>query len=351
MKIAINGFGRLGRAIARAALAREIEIIGVNDITNCQNLAYLLEKDSVHGELGYGVEYADGALVLSRENGSINSSAHPESKAPAQNRTNTPLPKPIPIFSCADPLELDFGAADVVIESSGHFLSSDEVAHHLAKGAKRVIISAPAADDTPTFVLGVNHAAYAGQPIISNASCTTNCLAPIAMLLDREFGIERAIITTIHSYTNDQSLLDVAHRSDRRRSRAAGLNIIPTSTGAAKALYKVLPAMQGKIHGHSVRVPVADVSMLDCNALLKRNVDERTITELFVAESSGALAGILGVDSRYGVSSDFYNDTRSAIVAQDLTFCLGDMCKIMAWYDNEWGYAHRILDMAAHILR
>lgn len=344
MKIAINGFGRLGRAIARAALAREITIVGINDIANSENLAYLLEKDSVHGELDYKVRYENHALALSPKD------TLPRSASISKIGQLKSTPKPIPIFSYTNPLELDFGAADVVIESSGHFLSSEQVSHHLAKGARRVIISAPAIDDTPTFVLGVNHTAYAGESIISNASCTTNCLAPIAMLLDREFGIERAIITTIHSYTNDQNLLDVAHHSDKRRSRAAGLNIIPTSTGAARALYKVLPDMKGKIHGHSVRVPVADVSMLDCNVYLKRSVDERTITELFIAESSGALAGILGMDSEYGVSSDFYNDTRSAIVAQDLTFCLGNMCKIMAWYDNEWGYAHRILDMAAHIL-
>lgn len=344
MKIAINGFGRLGRAIARAALAREITIVGINDIANSENLAYLLEKDSVHGELDYKVRYENHALAFSPKD------TLPRSASISKTGQFKSTPKPIPIFSYANPLELDFGAADVVIESSGHFLSSEQVSHHLAKGARRVIISAPAIDDTPTFVLGVNHTAYAGESIISNASCTTNCLAPIAMLLDREFGIERAIITTIHSYTNDQNLLDVAHHSDKRRSRAAGLNIIPTSTGAARALYKVLPDMKGKIHGHSVRVPVADVSMLDCNVYLKRSVDERTITELFIAESSGALAGILGMDSEYGVSSDFYNDTRSAIVAQDLTFCLENMCKIMAWYDNEWGYAHRILDMAAHIL-
>lgn len=344
MKIAINGFGRLGRAIARAALARGITIVGINDIANSENLAYLLEKDSVHGELDYAVRYENSMLIFSPKP-PFNQSAHL-----AKASQHKSAPKPIPLYAYANPLELDFGVADVVIESSGHFLRSEQVAHHLAKGAKRVIISAPATDDTPTFVLGVNHSGYAGEPIISNASCTTNCLAPIAMLLDREFGIERAIITTIHSYTNDQNLLDVAHHSDKRRSRAAGLNIIPTSTGAARALYKVLPDMKGKIHGHSVRVPVADVSMLDCNIYLKRSVDERTITELFIAESSGALAGIVGMDSEYGVSSDFYNDTRSAIIAQDLTFCLGNMCKIMAWYDNEWGYAHRILDMAAHIL-
>ena len=258
----------------------------------------------------------------------------------------------IPFFSHSDPTKLDFKAlgADVVIESSGIFLQSAQVAHHIQKGVPRVIISAPATDDTPTFVLGVNHCAYAGERIISNASCTTNCLAPIAMILEREFGIREATLSTIHSYTNDQSLLDVPHRSDKRRSRAAGINIIPTTTGAAKSLYKVIPSLKGKIHGHSLRVPVADVSMVDLNAFLQKSVDARTLNELFEAESKGALKGILGIDDEYGVSSDFLNDARSSIIARDLTFCLQNMCKVMSWYDNEWGYSNRILDMAKVIL-
>ncbi|STO96733.1 type I glyceraldehyde-3-phosphate dehydrogenase [Helicobacter canis] len=359
MRIAINGFGRLGRAIARAALGKgaeqgieqDIEIVGINDVANAENLAYLLEKDSMHGALGQSVRLKQGSLyntlIIEQkcQEALQDLSTKQAHKAPLARRE-------IPLFSCANPLDLDFGAlgAEVVIESSGLFLRSSDVAHHLDKGVRRVIISAPATDDTPTFVLGVNHTAYAGQPIISNASCTTNCLAPIAMLLEREFGIERASLTTIHSYTNDQSLLDVAHASDKRRSRAAGLNIIPTSTGAAKALYKVLPSLKDKIHGHSVRVPVADVSMVDLSAYLSQKVDSRAINELFAAESQGALQGILGIDSCYGVSSDFLNDTRSAIIAQDLSFTLGNMCKVMAWYDNEWGYAHRIIDIAHYVL-
>lgn len=349
MKIAINGFGRLGRAIARAALAKGVEIVGVNDIANSENLAYLFEKDSMHGALGQSVRFKQGspynALVIEQK-------CQDQALQDLSTKQAPLAPREIPLFSCANPLELDFGAlgAEVVIESSGLFLRSSDVAHHLDKGVKRVIISAPATDDTATFVLGVNHTAYAGQQIISNASCTTNCLAPIAMVLEREFGIDRASLTTIHSYTNDQSLLDVAHASDKRRSRAAGLNIIPTSTGAAKALYKVLPSLKDKIHGHSVRVPVADVSMVDLSAYLSQRVDSSAINELFAAESQGALKGILGIDSSYGVSSDFLNDTRSAIIAQDLSFTLGNMCKVMAWYDNEWGYAHRIIDIAHYVL-
>ncbi len=348
MKIAINGFGRLGRCIARIALMRDIQIVGINDVANHQNLAYLLEKDSMHGALNAKVWLENDSLNIAAKDSNT--------KTNNQELTSASHPykykKTIPMFAHKNPEELDFGAlgADVVIESSGQFLQTKDVAHHLKKGVRRVIISAPASDDTKTFVLGVNHHNYAGESIISNASCTTNCLAPIAMILEREFGICEATLSTIHSYTNDQNLLDVPHRSDKRRSRAAGINIIPTSTGAAKALYKVIPSLRGKIHGHSLRVPVADVSMVDLNAYLAKSVSAKTLNELFIAESNGNLRGILGVDDDFGVSSDFLNDSRSAIVAQDLTFVLDKMCKVMAWYDNEWGYSHRILDMAAYIL-
>ena len=399
MKIAINGFGRLGRCIARAALQRDdVEIVGINDIANHENLAYLFQKDSMHGALGKKARIENECLVLeslqddalvdsgapAKSSKSVESNALADSGAnldsaniklessvpmdstaprqPAQSAQNTQSTRQeratqtarisIPFFSHSDPTKLDFKAlgADVVIESSGIFLQSAQVAHHIQKGVPRVIISAPATDDTPTFVLGVNHRAYAGERIISNASCTTNCLAPIAMILEREFGIREATLSTIHSYTNDQSLLDVPHRSDKRRSRAAGINIIPTTTGAAKSLYKVIPSLKGKIHGHSLRVPVADVSMVDLNAFLQKSVDARTLNELFEAESKGALKGILGIDDEYGVSSDFLNDARSSIIARDLTFCLQNMCKVMSWYDNEWGYSNRILDMAKVIL-
>lgn len=347
MKIAINGFGRMGRCIARIILAREqagenIELVGINDIANSQNLAYLFGRDSIHRAPDFRVE------LESTQEKQIN---HLIITPHIDSTKNVPK-KRIPLFACADPKELDFGAlgAEVVVESSGRFLTTDEVAHHLEKGIKKVIISAPAKDSTPTFVLGVNHTQYKGEPIISNASCTTNCLAPIAMLLEREFGIIKASLSTIHSYTNDQQLLDVPHRSDKRRSRAAALNIIPTTTGAAKALYKVLPTLKDKIHGHSLRVPVPDVSMVDLNAYLAKQASAESINALFEEQSKGALKGILGVDKDFGVSSDFLGDSRSSIVAQDLTFSLGNMSKIMAWYDNEWGYSTRIIDMAKFIL-
>ena len=354
MKIAINGFGRMGRCIARIILAREqagedIQLVGINDIANAQNLAYLFGRDSIHRAPNFCVELdaqqQTNHLIITPTANIDFAPTHIDS-------TKNSFKKRIPLFACANPKELDFGAlgAEVVVESSGRFLTTDEVAHHLEKGAQKVIISAPAKDSTPTFVLGVNHTQYKGEPIISNASCTTNCLAPIAMLLEREFGILKASLSTIHSYTNDQQLLDVPHRSDKRRSRAAGLNIIPTTTGAAKALYKVLPTLKDKIHGHSLRVPVPDVSMVDLNAYLAKSASAQSINELFEEESKGALKGILGIDKDFGVSSDFLGDSRSSIVAQDLTFSLGNMSKIMAWYDNEWGYSTRIIDMARFIL-
>ena len=344
MKIAINGFGRMGRCIARIILSQEqagenIELVGINDIANSQNLAYLFGRDSIHRAPDFCVEIENPQEKVSH-------------LIITQKPNTTKNTKRIPLFACADPKELDFGAlgAEVVVESSGRFLTTDEVAHHLEKGVQKVIISAPAKDATPTFVLGVNHTQYKGESIISNASCTTNCLAPIAMLLEREFGIIKASLSTIHSYTNDQQLLDVPHRSDKRRSRAAALNIIPTTTGAAKALYKVLPSLKDKIHGHSLRVPVPDVSMVDLNAYLAKQASAESINALFEEQSKGALKGILGVDKDFGVSSDFLGDSRSSIVAQDLTFSLGNMSKIMAWYDNEWGYSTRIIDMAKFIL-
>ena len=245
---------------------------------------------------------------------------------------------------------MDFSVADVVIESSGKFLDSASMQTHIQKGVKKVIISAPAIDDTPTFVLGVNHALYQGESIISNASCTSNALAPIAKVLDSIFGIESGILSTIHSYTYDQNLLDNAHKTDKRRARAAAQNIIPTSTGAAKALYKVLPQLKNKLHGHSVRVPVTDVSMVDFSVKLRQNPSADSINQALIEASNNELSGILAIDEHFRVSSDFIGNTYSAIVAKDLTFVLeGGMAKIMAWYDNECGYANRILDMARYI--
>ena len=333
-KIAINGLGRLGRSIFRAGVMRDdIEIILTHDIAQGAMIAHLLEYDSVHTSPLRNVTYtqtSDTTGIISFEYGT--------------KTYNTTL-----ITNVARE-DLDFSVADVVIESSGKFLDSASMQTHIQKGVKKVIISAPAIDDTPTFVLGVNHALYQGESIISNASCTSNALAPIAKVLDSIFGIESGILSTIHSYTYDQNLLDNAHKTDKRRARAAAQNIIPTSTGAAKALYKVLPQLKNKLHGHSVRVPVADVSMVDFSVKLRQNPGADSINQALIEASNNELSGILAIDEHFRVSSDFIGNTYSAIVAKDLTFVLeGGMAKIMAWYDNECGYANRILDMARYI--
>lgn len=322
IKIAINGFGRLGRSIARVILqSKGVELIALNDVSNWSVLHYLFCNDTIHRDLPYKVDLQDEKFII---NG-----------------------KKISLLNCANPEEIDFFGADVVIESSGKFLTQDLVSHHLAKGVKRVILSAPALDDTPTFVLGVNEEEYRGEKIISNASCTTNALAPLCKIIDLHFGIESGILSTVHSYTNDQNLLDNAHRSDFRRSRCAGLNIIPTSTGSAKALYRVLPNLKGKMHGHSLRVPVADVSMVDLSVRVRNELKIEHLNEILLGYMQSSMKGIIGFDDEYKVSSDFIGNPLSAIIAKDLSFVLQEKhLKIMAWYDNEWGYANRIVEMA-----
>ena len=285
--------------------------------------AYLLKHDTIRGVLD-DVEVLDDETIKIKNNF-------------VKYSTNS------------DPEDNDFTGADVVIEATGKFLSSKEVECYL-KFAKKVIISAPANDDTPTFVLGVNHKEYKGESIISNASCTTNCLAPIAKILDEKYGIEKGFITTIHSYTMDQKLLDAPNLRDIRRSRAAASNIIPTFTGAAKAIYKVLPNLKGKLDGRSVRVPVNNVSLLDFVVELKKNTTVEEINELIKFHAKTDLRGILGVDEEYGVSSDMNSRSESAVVALDLTQTNENLAKIFAWYDNEWGYSNRLLDMAKFIL-
>lgn len=336
IKIAINGLGRLGRSIFRAcALRDDMEVLLAHDIADGAMIAHLLTYDSVHTSPLSDVSYTphtptQGVLSFTHD---------------GRSHSTT-------LFTNLAREELDFSSADVVIESSGKFLNSASMETHLAKGVQKIIISAPAIDDTPTFVLGVNHTQYNGEPIISNASCTSNALAPIAKVVDSLFGIESGVLSTIHSYTYDQNLLDNAHRSDKRRARAAAQNIIPTSTGAAKALYKVLPQLKGRLHGHSVRVPVADVSMVDLSLKLRRDANADSIKQALEDASRAELSGILTIDKSFRVSSDFIGDTHSAIVASDLTFVLeGGMAKVMAWYDNECGYANRILDMARYITR
>ncbi|MFA5215014.1 type I glyceraldehyde-3-phosphate dehydrogenase [Sulfuricurvum sp.] len=329
LKIAINGFGRIGRCVTRVISARsDVELVGINDMASIDMILYLLQNDSVHGAFDADVKIVEGNCLQ------IGSSI-------------------VPIFCEKNPENLDFGAcgADIVFECSGLFLTGETTRHHLNKGVKKVILSAPTQDPKiPTFVLGVNEHLYAGESIISNASCTTNCLGPIAKVLDEAFGIEKGLMTTIHAYTNDQNILDVAHTKDIRRSRAAAINMIPTTTGAAKALALVLPNLEGKLHGQSVRVPTPDVSMVDLNVLVGRNTSVQEVSDLFKSAATGELRGLLEVDERFRVSQDFVGSSFSATVADDLIQVIdGNLIKVMAWYDNEWGYSNRIVEMALFI--
>ena len=326
LKIAINGFGRIGRCVTRIASKRDdIEIVAINDLASIDMMVYLLQHDSVHGIFDVNVEKID------EEHIAIDS-------------------QKIKIFSQADPKALRFAdcGAQMVLECTGLFLTSEIAQTHLEKGIEKVLLSAPAQDEvTPTFVMGVNEKLYAGEKIISNASCTTNCLAPIAKILDDAFGIEKGLMTTIHSYTNDQNLLDVKHTRDRRRSRAAAVNMIPTTTGAAKAINRVMPQLEGKLHGQSVRVPTPDVSMMDLNVIISKETTEEELKALFNEQAATAFKGILLVDKEMRVSQDFVGCNYSSVVAEDLIQVIGgNMVKVMSWYDNEWGYSCRLVDMA-----
>ena len=330
LKVAINGFGRIGRCVARIASMRDdVELVAINDMASMEMVLYLLENDSVHGTFCKDVEMIDENHI------SIGG-------------------KSVRVFSQSEPKNLKFAdcGAEIVLECTGAFLTQESSQAHINNGAKRVIFSAPSKDDkTATFVLGVNENLYDGQKIISNASCTTNCLAPVAKIIDDAFGISKGLMTTIHSYTNDQNILDVIHHSrDKRRARASAINMIPTSTGAAKAIGLVLPQLVGKLHGQSVRVPTPDVSMLDLNVILKRKTSQEEVQSVFNEMAESKLQGILLIDKKMRVSQDFVGCNYSAVVAEDLTQVIdGDMLKIMAWYDNEWGYSTRLLDMALYI--
>ena len=333
VKIAINGFGRIGRCAARIILERnfageDVELVAFNDTATRDMTRYLLKYDSVHGEFKHDVRIIDDG--------------HIEVDG-----------KKIRVFSTRDLNELNYAdyGVDVVLECTGKFLTTEKCEPYLARGVKKVVMSAPAKDDTPTFVIGVNDDAYAGQAIISNASCTTNGLAPVAKVLDEKFGIQKALMTTIHAYTHGQSLVDVKAK-DFRRSRAAALNIAPTTTGAAKAIAKVLPQLSGKMHGQAVRVPVANVSMVDLTAILGKSASAEEINAAFREAADGSMKGILLVDDDSRVSSDFCTSSYSSIVASDTTQVIcGDMVKIFAWYDNEWGYSHRLIDLALRAVK
>jgi glyceraldehyde 3-phosphate dehydrogenase len=330
LKIAINGFGRIGRVVTRLiATMQDVELVAINDLADIEMALYLLRYDSVHGRFPFETSIKDSTTL------EING-------------------KEVLYLQQSNPQKLDFGVvgADVVLECTGMFLTTNEVKHHLEKGVKKVIISAVAKDETPTFVLGVNHELYSGENIISNGSCTTNCLAPIAKLLDTNYGIEKGLMTTIHSYTNGQNLLDVKHPSDLRRSRAAAQNMIPTTTNAAKGIYKVLPDLKGKLHGQSVRVPVPDVSIMDLTVVLERNTTPKELELLFNKASQNELNGIILVDNDKRVSSDFLGCPFSSVVPSDLIQVIGEnLVKIMAWYDNESGYSNRLIEMAKYITK
>jgi len=324
VKVAINGFGRIGRSSARIIANRDdVELVAINDSGTAEQLAYLLKYDSVHGRFE-DVEVID------------------EKHLRIGNDTVT-------LFSDRDPNHLDFASVgtEVVLECTGKFLTQESTQVHIDRGAKAVVMSAPAKDDTPTFVVGVNADKYAGQKIISNASCTTNCLAPVAKVLVDKFGIEKGLMTTVHSYTNDQKILDVKHHKDTRRGRAAAINMIPTTTGAAKAIGKVIPELLGKMHGQAVRVPTPNVSLVDLNVVVSKNTTKEEINEALIEASKNELKGILAIDYDKCVSSDFTSSLYSSIVAVDLTQVIeGNMVKVMAWYDNEFGYSNRLVDMA-----
>lgn len=330
LKIALNGFGRIGRCVTRLiAMRSDVELVAINDMASIEMMLYLLQNDSVHGQFGIDV------AVIGEDYLQIGG-------------------RKVRIFSEKNPENLDFASlgAEVVFECSGLFLTGALTRHHLNKGIKKVILSAPTQDSAiGTFVLGVNEHLYNGEEIISNASCTTNCLGPIAKIIDETFGIEKGLMTTIHAYTNGQAIIDSAHGSDMRRSRAAALNMIPTTTGAAKAISLVLPSLEGKLHGQSVRVPTADVSMVDLNVLTSRSTSKEELSNLFKSYANGSLRGILEVDERYRVSQDFVGSPYSATVADDLIQVIdGNMIKIMAWYDNEWGYSNRLIEMALFMM-
>jgi glyceraldehyde 3-phosphate dehydrogenase len=328
MRIGVNGAGRIGRSVIRAAYLRGIEVGVVNDLMEIEQFAYLLEWDSIRGRFPAPVK------VVGRDRVKIGEWEVRYSRSPS-------------------PAEANFDGVEVVIEATGRFLTTDLASPHLKGSVKKVILSAPAQDEeTPTFVMGVNHHLYNGEAVVSNGSCTTNCLAPVAMVLDQKYGIERGFMTTIHSYTMDQRLLDSPNNRDIRRSRGASINIIPTFTGAAKAIYRVLPNLKGKLDGRSVRVPVPNVSLMELVVELKAaptGVEE--LTTLFEKEAEGRLKGILEVDHSYRVSSDINGNPHSSILAADLTKVNGRLIQLFSWYDNEWGYANRLLDLALYILQ
>lgn len=328
IKVAINGFGRIGRNYLRAALEKgsDIDIVAVNDLTDTLTLATLLKYDSVSGILNTTVESHDNLIVVGG--------------------------KPITVFAQKDPAQIGWGelGVDIVIEATGHFTKPEDAKKHLDAGAKKVIISAPAKGDAPTFVLGVNEKDYDPKKdhVISMASCTTNCLAPLAKVLLDNFGIERGLMTTVHAYTADQNLQDGPHR-DLRRARAAAINIVPTSTGAAKAIGLVLPELIGKLDGFALRVPIPTGSITDLTVETRAGLTVDDINAAYRTAASGELAGLLSYTEEPIVSSDIVGDPHSCIFDSGLTKVIGTQVKVAGWYDNEWGYSCRLVDMTVYV--
>lgn len=328
VKVGINGFGRIGRNVFRVALRHpEVEIVAVNDLTDARTLAHLLKYDSVHGVLDVPVEATENSIIVDG--------------------------KEIAVLAERDPACLpwrDYGV-DIVVESTGRFTNRDAAIKHLEGGAKKVIISAPGKNADITIVLGVNEEKYdpASHTVISNASCTTNCLAPFAKVLHERFGIVRGLMTTIHSYTNDQQILDLPHK-DLRRARAAAENIIPTSTGAARAVSLVLPELEGKLNGFAIRVPSPNVSVVDLVAELKVAVTVEEVNQALKEAADGPLKGILAYSEEPLVSSDYNGSPASSTIDALSTMVLeGNMVKVVSWYDNEWGYSNRIVDLCQYV--
>ena len=326
VKVAINGLGRIGRCVARIVASRnDVELVAVNASGSEEMIQYNLKYDTVHGPR-QDIKVEDGYIYIGND------------KAKLLNER--------------EPAKLDFASygADVVLECTGAFLTKESVQAYIDNGVKKVVMSAPANDDTPTFVLGANEDKYAGEPIVSNASCTTNGLAPVARVLDDAFGIEKGLMTTIHSYTSSQPILDGKDKKDPRKGRAGATNLTPSSTGAAKAIGKVMPHLNGKLNGQAIRVPTPNVSLVDLTVTLNKSVTADEVIEEFKNASTGKLKGILGVDEEYRVSSDFNGETLSTVVPIDTIQVIGgNMVKVLSWYDNEWGYSTRLVEMGIHV--
>ncbi len=328
VKVGINGFGRIGRNFFRAALTQkaDIDIVGVNDLTDIATLAHLLKYDSILGRLGLPVSFTENSITVDG--------------------------KTFAVTAERDPAHLPWATlgAEVVIESTGHFTKAADAGKHIAAGAKKVIISAPASDEDVTIVMGVNHDIYDASKhhIISNASCTTNCLAPMAKVLVEEFGVVKGLMTTIHAYTNDQVILDFPHK-DLRRARGAATNLIPTTTGAAKAISLVIPSLKGKLDGYAMRVPVPTGSATDLTVELEREVTKAEVNAAMKKWADGPLKGFLSYTEDPIVSSDIVTDPASCIFDASLTIVIGNTVKVLGWYDNEWGYSNRLVDLTQHV--